>query len=110
MKPITVTVEVKQNWAIEPYAMFSTKEHGNIVELDWPSAGRPTPRVYPLKQNEIDGDATRYIAFSSVPQGIIGAETATKTYLMGLGYYVSKIVYPKEMTELRKQAFKTDKK
>lgn len=111
MKPINVQVkvEINKNWAGEKYAIFSTEKHGAIAELDWPSE-RGRARVYPLKQNEIDGDATNYITFSSVPQGIIGAETATKTYLMGLGYYVNKIVYPKEMMELRRQAFKTDKK
>lgn len=106
MKPIKVQVEVKENWANEKYAVFSTKEHGKIAELDWPAGERTKPRVYPLKQNEIDGDATKHVCLSSVPQGIICAETATRAYLMGLGYYAQKIVYPKEMRELRKQAFK----
>ena len=111
MKPIKVNVkvEVNKNWANEKYAIFSTEEHGAIAELDWPAGERAKPRVYPLKQNEADGDATNYITLSSVPQAIIGAETATKTYLMGLGFYVNKIVYPKEMIELRRQAFKVNK-
>ena len=109
MKPIRVQVEIKENWANEKYAIFSTDVFGAIAELDWPAGERTKPRVYPLKENALNGTPTNYITLSSVPQGIIGAETATKTFLMGFGYYVNKFVYPKEMIELRRQAFKENK-
>ena len=98
MKPIVVKVEVKQNWAKQKYALYYTKDY-NLAELDYPSAERTQTRVYPM-------NADKYITFSSLPQGIIGAETASKTILFDKGYYVTKFDYPQELAELRKQAFK----
>lgn len=106
MKPIKVIVEVKQNWAGEKYAIFSTEEHGNIVELDYPIGGHKEARVYPLKDNEAEHTPTNHITLSSLPQGVIGAEVACKAYLYGKGYYVTGFLYPAELKELRKQAFK----
>lgn len=110
MKPIKVTAEVKKNWAGNPYIMFSTSEHGYIVELDYPIGEYKKARVYPLKDNEANHTLTNYITFSSMPQGIIGAETACKAYLYGNGYYVTEFVYPAELKVLRKEAFKENKK
>lgn len=110
MKPIKVQVEVKRNWAGDPYAMYSTNEHGNIVELDYPAEGRKDARVYPLKDNEADRTPTNHVTLSSLPQGVIGAEIACKAQLYGKGYYVTEFLYPEELKEIRKEAFKTDKK
>lgn len=110
MKPIKVAVDVKQNWASSPYAMYSTREHGDIVELDYPIKGRNEVKVYPLKDNEAEHTPTNHVTLSSLPQGIIGAETACKSYLYGKGYYVTDFLYPAELKALRKEAFKTNKK
>lgn len=111
MKPIKVTVkvEINTNWANQTYAMFSTEKHGNIAELDWPIEGYKGVRVYPLKKNEAEKDMTNHIGYSSIATGIIGAETATKAYLFDEGYYVTKFDYPKELAEIRKEAFKVNK-
>lgn len=100
MKRINVTVTLNKNWRGDKYALFSTEEHGDIVELDYPNEEHAKPRVFNLKA---DND---YVTFSSLPQGIIGAETAVKTSLLDLGFYVNKIVYPSELLRLRRQAFK----
>lgn len=107
MKPIKVQVktEINTNWANEKYALFSTEKHGTIAELDFPKGDRGV-RVYPVKQNEINKDYTNYVEFSSIPQGIAGAEKATKDYLFGKGYYVTKFIYSEEFKEMRKEAFK----
>lgn len=110
MKPIKVIVKIEQNWASNPYAMYSTREHGNIVELDYPIKGHTEARVYPLKDNEAEHTPTNHVTLSSLPQGIIGAETACKAYLYGKGYYVTDFLYPEELKSLRKEAFKTNKK
>jgi hypothetical protein len=105
MKPIKVIVKIEQNWA-----MYSTREHGNIVELDYPVEGRNEVRVYPLKDNEAEHTLTNHITLSSLPQGIIGAEVACKSYLYGKGYFVAGFIYPEELKSLRNEAFKTNKK
>lgn len=110
MKPIKVIVKIEQNWAGDPYAMYATREHGNIVELDYPIEGRTEARVYPLKDNEAEHTPTNHVTLSSLPQGIIGAEIACKAYLYGKGYYVADFIYPAELKALRKEAFKTNKK
>ena len=110
MKPIKVKTEIKKNWASDPYVMFSTEKHGDIVELDYPAEGRDDVRVYPLKVNEAEKDHTNHVTFSSLPQGIIGAETACKAWLYGEGYYVEKFVYPTDLESMRKEAFKTNRK
>jgi len=110
MKPIKVKVEAKQNFGNSPYAMYSTREHGNIVELDYPVEGHKEAKVYPLKDNEDEHTPTNHIALSSMSQGIIGAEVACKAYLYGKGYYVTDFLYPAELKALRKEAFKTNKK
>lgn len=110
MKPIKVTVEIKRNWASNPYAMYSTREHGNIAELDYPIEGHNEAKVYPLKDNEVEHTPTNHITLSSLSQGIIGAETACKAYLFDKGYYVTDFLYPAELKALRKEAFKTNKK
>ena len=110
MKPIKVIVKIERNWASNPYAMFSTREHGNIVELDYPGEGHKKERVYPLKDNEAEHTPTNHITLSSLPQGIIGAEIACKAYLFDKGYFVAGFIYPEELKSLRKEAFKTDKK
>ena len=110
MEPIKVTVEVKKNWAGNPYTMFSTHEHGDIVELDYPIGEHKRARVYPLKDNEAKHTLTNHATFSSMPQGIIGAETFCKAYLFDNGYYVTEFVYPEELKTLRKEAFKENKK
>lgn len=101
MKPIKVEVRLKKNWAGQKYALFFTKEY-NLAELDYPSKERKETRVYSMNAKE-------YITFSSLPQGIIGAETASKTFLLDKGYYVSEFAYPQELAELRKDAFKINK-
>ena len=110
MKPIKVIVKIERNWAGDPYAMYSTREHGNIVELDYPAEGRKEARVYPLKDNEAEHTPTNHVTLSSLPQGVIGAEVACKAYLFDKGYFVAGFIYPAELKEIRKQAFKTDKK
>ena len=103
MKPIKVQVELKENWAKQRYALFFTKDF-NLAELDFPTGERKQARVYAMNVPD------KYVTFSSLPQGIIGAETASKTILLDKGYYVTKFEYPQELIELRKQAFKTNKK
>lgn len=103
MKPIQVQVEIKENWAKQRYALFYTREF-NLAELDWPAEGRKEARVYPMSE------PGKYVQFSCLPQGVIGAETACKAILFDKGYYVTKFLYPDELKELRKQAFKTNKK
>ena len=110
MKPIKVIVKIEQNWASNPYAMYSTREHGNIVELDYPIKGHTEARVYPLKDNEAEHTPTNHITLSSLPQGIIASEVACKAYLFNKGYYVTDFLYPAELKALRKEAFKTNKK
>lgn len=110
MKRIKVIIKIEQNWAAGIYAMYSTREHGNIVELDYPIRGRNEVRVYPLKDNEANHTPTNHVTLSSLPQGIIGAETACKAYLYNQGYYVTDFIYPDELKALRKEAFKTNKK
>lgn len=105
MKPIKVTVEIKRNWAGSPYAIYSTREHGDIAELDYPIEGHKEARVYPLKDNEAEHTPTNHVTLSSLPQGIIGAEVACKAYLYSEGYYVTNFLYPAELKNLRKQAF-----
>lgn len=111
MKPtkVQVKVNINTNWANEKYAIFSTKDYKEIAELDFPIEGRGT-RVYPVALNRENKDVTNYICLSSLPQGIIAAETAVKAYLLDKGYYVTKFEYPQELAELRKDAFKINKK
>ena len=103
MKPIKVQVEIKENWAKQRYALFYTKDF-NLVELDYPSGDRKEARVYHMSEL-----GKKYVTFSSLPQGIIGAETASRIILYEKGYYVTKFEYPQELAELRKQAFKENK-
>ena len=103
MKPIKVQVEIKENWAKQGYALFYTKDF-NLAELDYPTEGRKEARVYLMSEL-----GKKYVTFSSLPQGIIGAETASKTILYDKGYYVTKFEYPQELIELRKEAFKENK-
>ena len=102
MKPIKVQVEIKENWAKQRYALFYTKDF-NLAELDYPTEGRKEARVYAMNVPD------KYVTFSSLPQGIIGAETASRIILYEKGYYVTKFEYPQELAELRKQAFKENK-
>ena len=92
----TVKVEIKENWARQKYALFYTDEY-NIAELDYPTDGE-LAKVFPMYDN-------RYVCFSSLPQGIIGAETAVRAFLFGKGYTEVEIKYPTELKNLRKQAF-----
>ena len=101
MKPIRVQVEIKENWAKQRYALFYTKDF-NLAELDYPTGGREA-RVYAMNVPD------KYVTFSSLPQGIIGAETASKAILLDKGYYVTKFEYPQELAEIRRQAFKENK-
>ncbi len=103
MKPIKVQVEVKENWAKQRYALFFTEDF-NLAELDFPTAERKQARVYRMDM------PNKYVTLSSLPQGIIGAETACKTLLLDKGYYVTEFLYPAELKEIRKQAFKPMKK
>lgn len=102
MKPIQVKVELKENWAKQRYALFFTKDF-NLAELDFPNEERKEARVYDMRTPDT------YISLSSLPQGIIGAEVASKAILFDKGYYVTKFLYPAEMREIRKQAFKPAK-
>lgn len=103
MKPIKVQVELKENWAKQRYALFFTKDF-NLAELDFPTGERKQARVYRMDM------PNKYVTLSSLPQGIIGAETACKTLLFDKGYYVTDFLYPEELKALRKEAFKTNKK
>lgn len=102
MKPTKVQVEIKENWAKQRYALFYTRDY-NLAELDYPTEDRTQARVYPMSSPR------DYVPFSSLPLGIIGAETACKCFLLDKGYYVTEFLYPDELKELRKQAFKTNK-
>lgn len=99
MEQVIVKVEVKKNWAGEKYATFSTDEHGQIAELDFPTKEQPT-RVY--AKNIPDNG---YVCFSCAATGVIGAETAVQGFLLDHKKY-PKYEYPKEIKKLRKEAFK----
>ena len=89
MKPIKVIVKIEQNWASNPYAMYTTREHGNIVELDYPVEGHKEARVYPLKDNEAEHTPTNPITLTSLPHGIIDPEVACKAHLFDKGSFVA---------------------
>ena len=99
MKQAIVKVEVKKNWAGDKYVTFSTDEHGQIAELDFPNKERPT-RVY--AKNVPDNG---YVTFSCAATGVIGAETAVQVFLLDYEQY-PKYEYPAEIKKLRKEAFK----
>lgn len=83
MKTIIVTITKEKNWAGNEYLIYSTEEHGKIVELDYPTENRKLPRVYCVADKECTPD---YIGFSSVTMALVGAEAVTTGYLLDRGY------------------------
>ena len=98
MKPIKVKVELKENWAHEKYALYFTKDF-NLVELDFPTPQRKI-RVYRMD------DIRKYVELPSTSVGFVNAESTCKDMLYSKGYYVTEFDYPKELKEMRKEAFK----
>lgn len=97
MEKVKVNVRKEKNWAGNEYLLYEAEGIGKVVELDYPikELGRKQPRVYCLDKERnvfVCGD---YVQFSSVPQALVGAETACKGYLLNRGYEVSEIVYPR---------------
>jgi len=96
MKKTNVNVEYKKTLG-SAYAVYSTKDHKKIAELDYPTKGRSEFRVY-----KGDGYGTfnmNYITYPTLPMAMQGAEQICKAFLLDKDRYVEKFNYPQEIIE-----------
>lgn len=78
-KTVTITVECDRNWAGAEYLTYSTSEHGNIVELDFPAESVKEFRVFCLADGSLN-----YTTCSSLEEAKAQAEKTAKDFLSSL--------------------------
>ena len=78
-KTVTITVKSNRNWAGAEYLTYSTSEHGDIVELDFPSESVKEFKVFCLADGILN-----YASCSSLEEAKAQAEKATEHFLSSL--------------------------